>query len=61
MLLGTPLIQTGERDPFRHQPDVSLEFARSLPSDVPRWPVKNDTSTAANPRVTPLLESYDPG
>jgi UDP-N-acetylmuramate dehydrogenase len=44
---------------FFTNPIVSPEFARSLPSDVPRWPVETEPSTA-NPRVTPL-ESYDPG
>ena len=45
---------------FFTNPIVSPAFARSLPSDVPRWPVETDSTAAVTPRVT-ALESYDPG
>ena len=60
MLLDPADPDSASAGSFFTNPIVSPEFARSLPSDVPRWPVENDSSTAANPRVTPL-ESYDPG
>ena len=48
---------------FFTNPIVSHEFARSLPSDVPRWPMTTGSivgsSPAVNPTVTPL-EAYDP-
>ena len=43
---------------FFTNPVVSAAFARSLPADVPRWPIEG--SAAAESRVTPL-ETYDPG
>ena len=60
MLLDPADPDSASAGSFFTNPIVSLEFARSLPSDVPRWPVRNVSSGAANPRVTPL-ESYDPG
>lgn len=60
MLLDPADPDSASAGSFFTNPIVSPEFARSLPSDVPRWPVENDSPTAANPRVTPL-ESYDPG
>jgi UDP-N-acetylmuramate dehydrogenase len=41
---------------FFTNPIVSVEFARSLPSDVPRWPVVREAVTET---VVPL-DSYDP-
>lgn len=41
---------------FFTNPIVSAEFARSLPADVPRWPI---AAVAAAPTITPL-ESFDP-
>ncbi|MHC5795025.1 UDP-N-acetylmuramate dehydrogenase [Lacisediminihabitans sp. FW035] len=43
---------------FFTNPVVSAAFARSLPADVPRWPIEDSATT--EPRVTPL-ETYDPG
>jgi UDP-N-acetylmuramate dehydrogenase len=48
---------------FFTNPIVSAEFARSLPADVPRWPIfaaPGSTADAAAPTITPL-DSYDPG
>lgn len=49
---------------FFTNPIVSPEFARSLPSDVPRWPVEDaavedGAADAAGATITPL-ETYDP-
>ncbi|MES2093163.1 MAG: UDP-N-acetylmuramate dehydrogenase [Actinomycetota bacterium] len=45
---------------FFTNPIVSAEFARSLPSDVPRWPVEGRAADADFAIITPL-ESYQPG
>ena len=60
MLLDPADPDSASAGSFFTNPIVSPEFARSLPPDVPRWPVENNVSTAAISRVTPL-ESYDPG
>ena len=45
---------------FFTNPIVSAAFARSLPAEVPRWPIEVGLADAAGPTIT-ALESYDPG
>ena len=44
---------------FFTNPIVSAGFARSLPMEVPRWPVEADAVDEVAPTITPL-EAYDP-
>lgn len=47
---------------FFTNPIISAQFARTLPADVPRWPVLVDPASAsdvAEPTIT-ALDSYDP-
>ena len=45
---------------FFTNPIVSADFARSLPMEVPRWPVEAGTASGMDPTIMPL-EVYDPG
>ena len=44
---------------FFTNPIVSADFARSLPVEVPRWPVETGAVSEVAPTITPL-EAYDP-
>ncbi len=46
---------------FFTNPIVSAEFARSLPPDVPRWPIFATPGRSADAAVVTPLESYVPG
>ena len=44
---------------FFTNPIVSADFARSLPTEVPRWPVEAGAASGMAPAIMPL-EMYDP-
>ena len=44
---------------FFTNPVVSAAFARSLPADVPRWPIETVSTATEAPTITDL-DSYDP-